>query len=475
MFRTSSGCWWNSSAARFAWNNSFWNYALPSLSGKEKEGRVPPKTMHISRWLPSALMLLLLATGCSALPFLNPQTAFPTKPASSPTVEAVESPEVYSTPTSPESQVLVIWVPPQFDANKPGASGRLLRERLDAFAAAHPGVTVEVRVKQLRGPGSLLESLAATSAAAPLRLPSLIALPRQDLEVAALKGLIFPVDGVTTVLQEEDWYPYARQSASVQNSNFGLPFAGDALLLMQRPAKTGGAIQSWYSISSTGLPLAFPAADPQALLTLNLYLSVGGKIQDEEGRPMLEQKPLIRVLEMLAAGAGSGVYPYWLMQYQTYEQVKDTYREQRVPWAVAWSADFFANPSFDTSPAPLPRLGETEINLANAWIWCIPEPEPERHILSGQLADFLVDSEFMGAWTAATGYLPTRPNALQAWPNQSFRETAGQIADFAISLPSYDLMGSLGPVLEEATTTVLKLQTTPAQAAANAIKQLQLP
>ena len=58
----------------------------------------------------------------------------------------------------------------------------------------------------------------------------MVALSRADLEVAALKGLVFPLDGVSTVIDEADWYDYARQLAMVQGTTFALPFAGDALV-----------------------------------------------------------------------------------------------------------------------------------------------------------------------------------------------------------------------------------------------------
>ena len=64
-------------------------------------------------------------------------------------------------------------------------AGNLLRARLDDFMQAHPEIVVDVRVKSSSGPGSLLEALTSTNAAAPAAVPGLIALNRSDLEAAA--------------------------------------------------------------------------------------------------------------------------------------------------------------------------------------------------------------------------------------------------------------------------------------------------
>ena len=82
---------------------------------------------------------------------------------------------------------LRIWVTPRFDpANDP-----LLQARLDAFAAEHAGISIEVRVKE---EASLIESLRLTALAAPGASPDLVAFSRADLESAAAAG-IDPADG----------------------------------------------------------------------------------------------------------------------------------------------------------------------------------------------------------------------------------------------------------------------------------------
>lgn len=210
------------------------------------------------RILVGLLVFSLALTGCSGfgLPFLTPlatlasgsQPITPVLPSS--TVQPTELVTLTDTPTS-GPQVISIWVPPQFDPENNTPGGVLLKNRLKAFEDQNPDVKVQVRVKAVTGPGSLLETLAAANAAAPLALPSLVALPRPDLETAALKGLIYPLDKLLeTTIDDPDWFAYARQMALIQGSTFGLPFAGDGLLLLYRPAHVNMHSGDWAGILS---------------------------------------------------------------------------------------------------------------------------------------------------------------------------------------------------------------------------------
>ncbi|MDO9347845.1 MAG: hypothetical protein Q7T47_01055, partial [Anaerolineales bacterium] len=149
----------------------------------------------------------------------------------------------------PAARLIRVWLPPQLNPSNGTPAGNLLKTRLDEFRAAHPGLRLEVRVKAESGPAGLLESLAAARQAAPSALPDLIALPYRDMESAATRGLIYPLNNLTSVLTGRpsagaDWYDYADQMAQSQEATFGLPFAGDALVLVYRDtvraANTGG-------------------------------------------------------------------------------------------------------------------------------------------------------------------------------------------------------------------------------------------
>jgi multiple sugar transport system substrate-binding protein len=372
-------------------------------------------------------------------------------------------------------QELTIWVPPQFDPESGDAGAALFKNRLAEFSVRNPNVKIKVRVKAPSGPGGLMESLSAASAAAPDALPSLVALSRDDLENAALKGLVFPLDGLAPFKDDPDWYSFARDLATIQGSTFGLPFGGDALILMYRPEKISTPPADWTKVLSFGQPVAFPADDPQALVTLALYRSAGGGVEDAQHRPVLQPDALAQVLKLYGDGARQGSFPSWLSQYQTDGQAWQAYKDGRVHMVVDWSSDYLAELPADTSAVPLPPLGSSDYTLATGWVWAVADPTPERHALSAHLAQFLVESDFLAAWTAATGQLPPRPTSLAAWSNQSLKAMLSRVVISAQVRPNNDLTASLGPVLRDACQLVIKNQSDPTQAAEAAVERLGKP
>lgn len=444
--------------------------ALPLRLGGE--GKHRPAAVLLLLLLSAALLLGGCGVDLAAWLPVNPTASAPAATQQSataaPTSQATRS--ASATPSGP--QTLQIWLPPQFDPAAGTSAAEALRARLVSFEADNPGFKVQVRVKAANGPGGLVESLATATGAAPTTLPALVALSRTDLETAALKGLVFPLDGLTRVVDNADWYPYARQLALIQGAAFGLPFAGDGMLLLYRPTKLTTPPTDWTGIVKASLPLAFPAADNQSLTTLLLYLSAGGQIKDSQGRPILQSEPLTRVLKQYSEGQKTGVFPNWLAQYQTDGQAWQAYREQRTQLLITWSSRYLADLPADTAAVPIPALGGQPLTLATGWLWAISDPLPERRAAAVRLAEYLVHSDFLAQWTSAAGYLPTRPSALTSWSNQGLRALLSPIALSAQVRPSNDVLLGLGPVLQEATLQVLKQQGDPAQTAQAAAERL---
>lgn len=380
------------------------------------------------------------------------------------------------TPTPIPPQVLTVWVPPEFDPDGGTEAGRLLGERLKAFSAQNPDVaSVEVRVKAAAGASNLLASLSAASAAAPGALPSLIALRRADLETAALKGFVYPMDGLTMSIDDADWYAYAREMALIQGSVYGLPFAGDALLMVYRPAYISDVPNNWNDIVEMDKPLLFPAADPQAFLTLALYLSANGGITDSQNRPVLDPEVLTDVLSVYQQGSQSGAFPVWLSEYQTDSQAWEGYTERRADWMVTWSNRYLSESLEDTSAVLLPSLGDEPYTMASGWVWALADPDPNRQALGQRLADYLVESEFLTAFAEPSGYLPTRPTALTGWTEQRTRSLISQIVLSAELRPANDLVSSLGPVLQESALQVIQYKVVPDLQAQAASERLHIP
>ena len=416
-------------------------------------------------------LLLLLPAGCSGI--FNPAGTLEAPKTPAPTATLVPTPE--DTPTSPGVVTLEIWLPPQFAPVDGSPSGELLKKRLNDFTARRGDLRLQVRIKALDGPGGLLDSLTTASAAAPLSLPDLIALPRPMLETAALKGLLHPFDDLIDNPEDPDWYDYAQRLARLQDSLFGLPFAGDALVLIYRRTAVPQPPATLADVVQTKYLLAFPAADPQALFTLALYQAAGGKILDAEGRPILEKDPLTRVLAFYDQAAQAELAPFLLTQFQSDDQSWDAFQKGQADMVVTWASRYLHGQPEDSAVAPIPTPDGKYFTLATGWVWALASPHLEDQKLTAELAIYLSESAFVGDWTEAIGYLPPRPSALEGWRDASLRSFARQISQSASLVPSADVLPSLATPLVGAVAEMLKLQSDPDTAAQEAVNSLLSP
>lgn len=387
------------------------------------------------------LVIFASLVGCADIAQLLSKPTPASVPQATATPQAVPTSTQTALPVS-EVHVLRVWLPPRFDPNANTTSANLLKQRLADFEAAHPRLKIEVRIKAETGETSLLNSLSLTSIAAPTALPDLIVLSRPDLETAALKGLIHPVDGLSTVLDDPNWYPYSRELGHIQNVGYGLPFAGDALVLIHRP---GLEIISWDSILSSEEVLVFPAGDPQALVALSLYISAGGKIVSEQGLPTLDEDPLTQTLTMIQNGLlKEQAFLPAMVNYETDAQSFQAYRDGRANIAIAWAVNY--HQVGDGIMQPIPGLNGAPHTFANGWIWALAGSDPENQQVATELAEFLIADEFIGEWLDGTGYLPTR---------LSQNSDVSVILEAAHVVPADDVLLVLGPIMKQALTRIL--------------------
>ncbi len=435
------------------------------------------QTKTIRKLLGIGLVLAFLLAACENLPFELPwlEEVQPTATQSAdPGEDLTSTPELTITvePTPQPVTSLTVWVPPEMDPSLETESSLTFVNRLQMFSDLHDGLEINVRVKAASGAGGLLDSLTATSSAAPDALPDLIAFTRSDMENAALKGLIYPLESFTQIPDDSDWYGFTRDMALWQGSTYGLPFAADALVLVYRPEIIPEFPNTWTELLEAPAPLAFPADSDQSLFTLALYEAEGGAIQDNQRRPMLEVQPLTEVYRLFQEGVEAGLFSPDLVQYQTTSQVWAAFRDGQTNLVVTWLSEFLKSMPADATVVPLFAMAEGSVSIGTGWSWTVAAPSTNRQELAVDLAEFLAAPEFISEWTATAGYLPARPSSLEGWQSQSLRSTVGQVALMTRLRPSNDIIGSLGPIMRESTRQVLQGMVDPAQAAQVAVESL---
>ncbi len=401
--------------------------------------------------------VLVFLAGCSSLPPFDRDlinqilyTPTPVSPTSTPTPVPPPSSQSQTQQPGPavaEPMILRLWLPPQFNPNDNNPAASLLKQRLSTFEADHPGLQIDVRIKSESGDADLLNSLAITSMAAPNAMPDLVALPRHYLESAAQKGLIKPLD-LSHEPQAQDWYPYAQKLSEIDGTLYGLPFAGDALVMIYGPQLVW--IKSWDDILLSESQLIFAGADPQAETALSLYASAGGELIDAQGKPTLDQDTLIKVLGLFQKGRGVSLFPDAVKNISSEDQVLQEYRNKRAEIGVVHFSNF--RPSQDGLYQPLMGLGdEPHFAFADSWMWSLTGQTPEKQQLATDLAAYLTADEFLTPWVTAAGYLPTQPGSSSAQDDK----TVLDVIQASQPIPPADVVTVLGPLMQEAVVRTL--------------------
>lgn len=423
---------------------------------ERKSGRMIHRFLRII-----GLGILVFLAGCSSLPTIDPnwinqilytptpipvslQTATATLQPAIGTQSATGQPQ----PAVADPQILRIWLPPQFNPNSNNPAAALLKNRLSDFEADHPGLEIDVRIKSETGEADVLNSLAVTSMAAPGALPDLVALPRHAVESASQKGLIKPLEETARVLQNPDWYPYARELAEIDGTAYGLPFAGDALVIAYRPELVW--IKTWDDILLSDSQLVFAGADSQAEMAMALYASAGGELTDAQGKPTFDQDILVQVLELFARGRSATLFPDAAKNISSDDQVLQEYRTRRAEMAILHYSKYRA--SQDGLFQALMGLGEeSHFTFADGWMWAFTGQTPDNQALSLELVNFLSEDEFLSSWLKDTGYLPVRRFNI----GEDVEESIAAVVTASQPVPSTDTLMVLGPLMQDAVIRVL--------------------
>jgi ABC-type glycerol-3-phosphate transport system substrate-binding protein len=363
------------------------------------------------------------------------------------------------------SRTLRIWLPPQFDPSLENPASLLLQSRLEEFATLRPWLQIDVRVKSET---NITEALTTTNTAAPALMPDLIALSRANLELAAGRGVLHPLDGLTTQINDPDWYPYAVQMAHIQNTAFGFPFSGDAHILAGHELPLP---ESWGDVEEQFF--IFTGADPQVLFTLSLYLSAGGTLTDEEGLLSIDETILENVLAFYAKAIEDQILPQFVIEYQGYDQTWSAFLDRRADLAVTWISIFLRDPTLGKHAALLPGLETASVPLATGYSWALAGSNPDDQVLAIELAEYLSESQYVAEWTEAAGMLPTRPTALSSWEDAEYRQVMVSVAESAQIIPSQEIISIISPLLNKAVLSVLSGESSPGEAARAAAEQLE--
>ncbi len=412
------------------------------------------------------LGIFLALSACAQIPFLDRFQGQVTETAPT-AIKTKIAPTQTATPGSPEKEKasLTIWVPPQFDPQGPTSSGELFQARMDEYLSEHPSLTIDVRVKDLSGPGGILDTLRTARDAAPLVLPDVIALPRSLMETAAGEDLIAPFGEYAGQFEGKDWYSFADQLARIDEEVYGIPFAADILIFAYKTDSLESSPGSWEELLSNPKPMAFPASDPQAFVTFAFYKSAGGNIASLNQSYVIDRSPMMEVLSFYQEARQVEVMPYWITQFETDEQAWNAYTERQATQVVTWISNYLQTEPTNTSLGALPTSEGRAFSYATGWVWSIVNKGPDQLNLSTEFIDYLTEDRYLAEWNAEAGFVPPLSSSLALWLTEDMERTLFErILPATTLIPSEKIQEQVGPILQEAVILVLKGQLDPEEA-----------
>jgi ABC-type glycerol-3-phosphate transport system substrate-binding protein len=463
--------------------------------------------------------------------------ATPTSVSVPPTpVQSPLMPTVTPSPT-PELQpmivTLVLWLPRELDPYGDGPGADVLTQQLEDFSVAYPDVQVEVVVKEAHGRGGLLDFLHTARDAAPSVMPDLVVLDADELEAAAAWGLIQPLDSLLPSAEMMERFPFAAEWGTASEEagdrhTMGFLIGADMQHLAYRPAVVESPPISWTHFISPPVSFLFAAgiSDQQVNdATLIQYIAAGGRVNDEEGNPLLDEDVMISVLDfysdcvsvatfsptisliisptitptaLLTASLAISpttpltvpitvsptiilppvsmiISPTAVLSIKDADRAWELFKNGEGDIAIVPAGRYWLEADETLAPAPIPtRYGQPVSIARRGWAIAMVTDEPARQALAMLLLNWLISPDHNGRWTQTAGYLPSTRSALRQWDiSNADRAVLRGVMDAAVLAPPSKAMEVVGPAMQDALIAVLRGQNTPEEAVAAAVESLR--
>jgi len=319
----------------------------------------------------------------------------------------------------------------------------------------------------------MLESLSTASLAAPDVLPGLLILSRSEFEKAARQGLLMPVDEIENVVNPGELFSYADEMTMVKGTRYAFPFAGDALCMSYKPIQVAYPPTRWQEyIQPDAKAMAFPAAEPQGIMPLLLYMSLGGGFGADDTVISLREDALQDSLRLLSDGASVNAFPYWLIDYATFNQSWTALKDSNATYAVVWISQYLAELPENIAVSNLPAPEDQPFTLADGWVLAFPQTSSEQLVRYQLLAQYLLNTDFQSRWTEAAGLLPASEEVLLGWKNTAVSGILLEIGRSARSLPRNHVISEVGNLFQQGTIEMIRQQTSYIESSNKILKAL---
>ena len=396
-------------------------------------------------------------------------------PTITPEPSATPSPELLTSPADVHLQ-LGLWTIEAISPQAEGEVGQLCADLLRGFERAYPGVSVSVVLKNVSGRGSVLDYLRTASVVAPSVLPDLVVLDTADLAAAARTGVLVPLEGEVFAELAADLLPAARAVGTVHNQLLGIPFQLDVEHLIYNANQVSSVPLTWTDVLSAHTTLLFPAKGRNGLVndafTIQ-YLALGGRFQDDEGGPLLDEPALREVLGYYQQAVQAGVLLRdAALQASDAQDVWPVYVSARAGLAQVTAQRFLTGRQTlrNTRFGDIPTRDGKPLTIARGHLLAVLARDPLQQDLAMRLIEWWLRADNNLAWNQATYHVPTRYAAFQLWGSEdAYHPFLQHLLEIAVPAPAAADYDSIARVLQQAVLEVLRGESTPEQAAAAAV------
>jgi multiple sugar transport system substrate-binding protein len=436
---------------------------------------------------------LLFITGCNVAPAVVPSpqptpvvdsvavtdtvaalTSAP--PDESASVGASDTPPVDATsgamPTT--GMQVTLWTVEPVSPQAEGAAGEAFANGIRAFERRYPNVSVSVKLKNESGKGSVLDYLRTAGSVAPSVLPDVVVLDTADLASAARAGVLVALDGRVAPALINDLLPGARMAGTFDGQLVGIPFEADVEHIVFNMARLAETPLTWQDVLSASITYRFPAKGRNGLVNdsfLIQYFALGGRLSDEEGKPVLDETVLTAVLEYYHLGVASGVVPSDVLTATSADDLWAGYLVGDTGIAHVRARRFLQDRQRlrSTQYANVPTQDGQPLTIIRGRALAITTRDTTQMAVAVRLVEWLMEPDNSVVWHQTTATLPTRHETLQRMGDDPYWDFLRRALETAVPVPSFPQYDQIGRVLQQAVMEVIGGDSTPQDAAAAAV------
>jgi len=300
------------------------------------------------------------------------------------------------------------------------------------------GVQVEMLPKLPRGDGGLLDALRKTKPVAPSVLPDIIALPFQDVPLAANDDLLQPLDDLFSSTIADDYYPFAQQASRVDGMWMAMPFAADFEHLAFQPAALSDPPVSWDIILASATRYSFPVGGPDSVWTDALLLHYLSTVPEGES-PQRNKSALRQQLDFYESLFRGGFVDASILQISHPRGTWDQALQGAVTLAETTTSQWLSQ----REEATFLRFGPTPTQdgqaryIIHGWAYALITADETHQALAVELINRLIEAQALADWGIQAHALPARRSSLQKWPAGDFRDFVNEALERGMLTPAF--------------------------------------